>query len=144
MKLEDLKKEIPFKWRVQSSNQYGASCVAYIDARQVQDLLDEVCGAYGWQCEYYEHKGNLFCRIGISCELANTMEWVWKSDCGTYPGSCRSHWLFPVRRKCTDPLGNDHDHLCIDSFCGNWHHLGPHLFDYDPRRLSWSGPSSCV
>lgn len=83
MNLEGLKKEIDFKWRVQSANIYGASCVAYIDARQVQDLLDEVCGAYGWQCEYYEHKGNLFCRIGIACELANTMEWVWKSDCGT-------------------------------------------------------------
>ena len=83
MNLEGLKKKIDFKWRVQSANIYGASCVAYIDARQVQDLLDEVCGAYGWQCEYYEHKGNLFCRIGIACELANTMEWVWKSDCGT-------------------------------------------------------------
>ena len=50
MKLEDLKKEIPFKWRVQTANQYGANCVAYIDARDVQDLLDEVCGADKWQC----------------------------------------------------------------------------------------------
>ena len=33
MKIEDLKKELPFKWRVQSL-QYGkANCVAYIDAR---------------------------------------------------------------------------------------------------------------
>lgn len=91
MNLEELKKEIPFKWRVQSSNQYGASCVAYIDARQVQDLLDEVCGQDGWQCKYEEHKGNLFCSIGIR-EYFNSRdfqdktcldEWVWKSDCGT-------------------------------------------------------------
>ena len=61
MKLEDLKKEIPFKWRVQSSNAYGAFCVAYIDARQVQDLLDEVVGAENWQCKYEEHKNNMFC-----------------------------------------------------------------------------------
>ena len=79
MKLKDLKKEIPFKWRVQSSNQWGATCVAYIDARQVQDLLDEVCGAENWQCKYSEHKGNLFCTIGIRPNNS----WIWKSDCGT-------------------------------------------------------------
>lgn len=76
-----LKEEIPFKWRVQSANQYGASCVAYIDARDVQDLLDNVIGASCWQCKYEEHKGNLFCSIGI---FDPTLEqWVWKSDCGT-------------------------------------------------------------
>src|SRR6056300_895080 len=79
MNLENLKNEIAFKWRVQSANQWGASCVAYIDARQVQDLLDEVCGAENWQCKYSEHKGNLFCSIGI----LTSYEWVWKSDCGT-------------------------------------------------------------
>lgn len=82
MNLEDLKKEIPFKWRVQSSNQYGASCVAYIDARDVQDLLDEVCGAAFWQCKYSEHKGNLFCSIGIDVDKDGTC-WTWKEDCGT-------------------------------------------------------------
>lgn len=79
MNLEDLKKEIPYKWRVQSSNQYGASCVAYIDARDVQDLLDNVVGAHNWQCRFSEHKGNLFCEIGVNTELS---DWVWKSDCG--------------------------------------------------------------
>lgn len=77
MKLEDLKKEIPFKWRVQSSNQYGAKCVAYIDARDVQDLFDEVVGPANWQCKFTEQKGNLYCEIGI-----RVSDWVWKSDCG--------------------------------------------------------------
>jgi len=81
MKLQDLKKEIPFKWRVQSANQYGATCVAYIDARDVQDLLDEVCGQQNWQCRYSEHKGNLFCEIGIRFKESEEC-WVWKSDCG--------------------------------------------------------------
>ena len=87
MDLEQLKKEIPFKWRVQSANQWGASCVAYIDARDVQDLLDEVCGPQNWQCKYSEHKGNLFCEIGIrqffDDEPILEDIWVWKSDCGT-------------------------------------------------------------
>jgi len=87
MNLEDLKKEMPFKWRVQSANQYGANCVAYIDARQVQDTLDEVVSPECWQVKYYEHKGNLFCSIGIFMDILNTDEilckWVWKEDCGT-------------------------------------------------------------
>jgi len=79
MELQNLKKELPYKWRVQSANQYGATCVAYIDARFVQDLLDEVCGQENWQVKYEEHKGNLFAHIGI---FINS-QWVWKSDCGT-------------------------------------------------------------
>ena len=87
MNLKDLKKEIPFKWRVQSANKWGASCVAYIDARQVQDLLDEVCEPQNWQCKYEEHKNNMFCSIGIrqlfDGEAILDDAWVWKSDCGT-------------------------------------------------------------
>jgi len=84
MELKDLKKVLPYKWRVQSANQYGATCVAYIDARDVQDLLDEVVGAENWQCRYSEHKGNLFCEIGIDISKDGiNQKWVWKSDCGT-------------------------------------------------------------
>lgn len=79
MDLNKLKQELPFKWRVQSTNQHGSNCVAYIDARDVQDLLDDVVGAENWQVKYEEHKGNLFASIGIMVEE----NWVWKSDCGT-------------------------------------------------------------
>ena len=79
MDLEQLKRDIPYKWRVQTANKWGAKCVAYIDARDVQDLLDEVCGAPNWQVEYEEHKGNLFAKIGICIGGV----WVWKSDCGS-------------------------------------------------------------
>jgi len=42
--LKDLQKKLPYKWRVQSfsKNKASAACVAYIDSRDVQDLLDEV------------------------------------------------------------------------------------------------------
>ncbi len=79
MILNNLKKEIPYKWRVQSVNQWGANCIAYIDARDVQDLFDDVCGQENWQVKYKECKGNLFAYIGI---LINNI-FVWKSDCGT-------------------------------------------------------------
>jgi hypothetical protein len=77
--MNELKKQLPYKWRVQSANQYGAQCVAYIDSRDVQNLLDEVLGPESWQVKFEEHKGNLFASIGIY--IAG--QWVWKSDCGT-------------------------------------------------------------
>lgn len=71
------------RWRVQSfkdtTKGLKAICVAYVDARDVQERLDEVCGVANWQDRYKEVKGNLFCEIGI---LING-EWVWKSDVGT-------------------------------------------------------------
>lgn len=85
MNLQDLKKVIPHKWRVQSTNEYGSQCVAYVDARDVQDLLDDVCSPENWQVVYEEHKGNLFAKIGIKCQYNDEANdgWVWKSDCGT-------------------------------------------------------------
>ena len=81
MNLEDLKEEMPFKWRVQTANAYGANCVAFIDARDVQNQLDKVCSPEHWQVKYGVVNGNLFASIGVYSEALE--EWVWKSDCGT-------------------------------------------------------------
>lgn len=51
----------------------------YKDARVDMNILDETVGAEGWQCEYSEHKGILFCRIGILTENG----WIWKEDAGS-------------------------------------------------------------
>lgn len=71
------------RWRVQQfkDTQKGlmAICVPYVDSRDVQQRLDEVCGVANWQDRYKEVKGNLFCEIGILIET----EWRWKSDVGT-------------------------------------------------------------
>ena len=77
--LDELKKEIPYKWRVQSAKYGKATCVAYIDARDVMDLLDQVVGADNWQDDYKEIKGNVYWGIGINVEGTT----VWKWDCGT-------------------------------------------------------------
>ena len=77
----ELEKEMPYKWRVQSfnKNKPSATCVAYIDSRDVQTRLDDVFGIGGWQSDYKEIKGNLFAGIGV---FINDI-WVWKWDCGT-------------------------------------------------------------
>ena len=81
MKLEDLKKEMPYQWRVQSfsKNKPACSCVAYIDARDVMDRLDLVCGQGNWTDDYRVINGQLFAGIGIFIEN----QWVWKWDTGT-------------------------------------------------------------
>ncbi|WGQ15616.1 Rad52/Rad22 family DNA repair protein [Sphingobacterium faecium] len=70
---------IYYKFRVQSCKFGKATIISYIDARQLQDRLDEVVGFQNWQVDYREIKGNLFAGIGL--KLDN--EWVWKYDCGT-------------------------------------------------------------
>lgn len=42
--LKDLQKKLSYKWRVQSfsKNKPLAQCVAYVDSRDVQTLLDDV------------------------------------------------------------------------------------------------------
>ena len=81
MNLQDLKKEIPFRWRVQqfSKHKPSASCVAYIDARDAMNLLDDVCGAENWASDYREVAGRLFAGVGINVDGKS---WVWKWDTG--------------------------------------------------------------
>jgi hypothetical protein len=80
--LEKLKVPMPYKWRVQSFSKSGnpqATCVAYIDSRDVMDRLDEVC-VFGWQRSHTEIKGNIYCSIGVNMPDGTQL---WRQDCGT-------------------------------------------------------------
>ncbi len=79
--LVGLTKEIPYKWRVQSfsKNVPKAQCVAFIDARDVMELLDGVVGSGNWQSDYKDIGGQMFAGIGIRVNG----EWVWKWDTGS-------------------------------------------------------------
>ncbi len=81
MNLKELQKKLDYKWRVQSfsKNKPMAQCVAYVDSRDVQNLLDEVCWPENWQDKYYQVKDTMLCSIGIKIGE----EWVWKTDGGT-------------------------------------------------------------
>lgn len=65
-------------WRVGSTtkDKSRGMALAYIDARDVMERLDEVCGPEGWQCRYSHATGTTVCEIGILC--GDT--WVWKAD----------------------------------------------------------------
>ena len=76
------------KYRVGNTFDYQgkkfANMLCYVDARYVQDKLDEVIGTGHWSSDFMEIKGSLFCRITISF-LRNDGEIgiVSKMDCGT-------------------------------------------------------------
>jgi hypothetical protein len=54
-------------WRVGSTtgDKSKGMALAYLDARDVMDRLDRVCGPAGWQCDYPHANGKTVCRIGI-------------------------------------------------------------------------------
>ena len=65
-------------WRIGSTNadKTQGMALAYLDARDVMDRLDLVCGPAGWQCRYSHVGGITVCEIGLKVDG----EWVWKSD----------------------------------------------------------------
>lgn len=69
-------------WRAQNFTEDGkkAMALAYIDARDVMNRLDEVCGIDGWQCKYSHANGKTICDIGIKCNNTPLESWVWKAD----------------------------------------------------------------
>lgn len=74
-------------WRVGSTNinkqtneppqgqEARGMALAYLDARDVMDRLDQVCGPDFWQCRYSHVGATTVCEIGIHCA-----DWIWKSD----------------------------------------------------------------
>lgn len=65
-------------WRVGPTNKDKTKgmALAYIDARDVMQRLDEACGPGGWQNDYPHANGKTVCRIGI--KIGD--EWIWKAD----------------------------------------------------------------
>lgn len=81
MDLSKLKEPFPpdkISWRVGSTNgdKTKGMALAYIDARDVQDRLDQICGPENWQCRYPHANGKTVCEIGI--RIGD--EWIWKAD----------------------------------------------------------------
>lgn len=81
MKLKELKEEFPreaISWRAQTLTKSGdkALALAYIDARDVMDRLDEVCGAENWQDRYEVHGPKTICYISVKIGDG----WVTKAD----------------------------------------------------------------
>lgn len=68
--------ELQVKWRVQSTNDKGQKpyciMIAYVDARDVAQRLDDVFGFQNWSDEYKMVRDELFCRITVNYEGVQT------------------------------------------------------------------------
>jgi hypothetical protein len=68
------------KWKAQVVRGNRALCVAYVDARVVEDRLDAVFGVDGWQDAYHLlPNGNVVCKLRVKFGT----EWIEKSDVGS-------------------------------------------------------------
>ena len=79
MKEIDLKKlsePMEYKTRVWP----GGTELAYIDARQAQDRLDEVCWIENWKVEYAEFRWELFAWVSIRINWEWVTKWDWWSE----------------------------------------------------------------
>jgi len=83
--LINLRQEIPYQWRIQSKtkDKSKAICSAYIDARDVMNVLDKYC-TYGWQTDVRELAGFIFYGIGIQIPRTETepASTLWRWDTG--------------------------------------------------------------
>src|SRR4051794_22299442 len=68
------------KWKPQVMRGNRALAIAYIDARAVEDRLDQVFGVDGWQDSYHMlPNGNVVCKLRVKIGT----EWIEKSDVGS-------------------------------------------------------------
>lgn len=67
--------------QVRPANREKTKYLLYQDARCATNILDETLTPFNWQVKYEEHKGNLFCYIGV--KNTETNEWIWKGDAGS-------------------------------------------------------------
>jgi hypothetical protein len=65
-------------WRVGSVSGERGMALAYLDARDVADRLDNVCNPMRWQCRYNHAAQKTVCEIGIFCGI--DLGWVYKAD----------------------------------------------------------------
>lgn len=69
-------------WRVGSTNRDKTKgmALAYIDARDVMERLDAVCGPENWECHYPHAGQKTVCEIRIRVQRGND-DWEWISKC---------------------------------------------------------------
>lgn len=86
--------------RITTGNEQGVVLHLYKDARCDMKILDEA--GVKWQRRHEEHKGVIYCRVGIYDEDIN--EWVWREDAGaeSYTEKEKGEASDSFKRACTN------------------------------------------
>lgn len=67
--------------RIASCKDGKTTLLLYQNSRTAMNAFDCMFGEFGWQCEYYDAGGQMYCRIGVWDEEKS--QWIWKSDTGS-------------------------------------------------------------
>lgn len=67
--------------RIATCKEGKTTLLLYQNSRTAMNAFDAMFGELGWQCEYYNAGGQIYCRIGVYDEEKS--EWIWKSDTGS-------------------------------------------------------------
>ena len=81
--MKKLKEPFPpneIEWRIQSQgmkdNKPWVMVLAYVQARAIQERLDEIFGFDGWQDEYRSESNNIICRLSVKAHDS----WIYKEN----------------------------------------------------------------
>jgi hypothetical protein len=121
--------EIQFKPKKVSGNR--ALAIAFVDARAIQDRLDEVLGVAGWE-DYYDclPDGSVVCRL----RLRIGDEWITKVDVGS--PSEQSEGGDRLKAAFSDALKR----VAVKFGIGRYlYRLSGQWVDYDPKRKQLAG-----
>ena len=80
----------------------GVQVLLYKDARCDMNILDETVGAFGWQRDHKELKGNIYCGVGIWDERYNTHVWKWDAGAESYTEKEKGEASDSFKRACVN------------------------------------------
>lgn len=120
------------KWKPQAVKNGRALAVAYLDARAIQDRLDEVFGVGGWQDEYQlVADGSVVCKLSV--RIGD--DWVSKMDVGS--PSEQPDGGDRLKAAFSDALKRAAVKLGVGRYL---YRLGGVWADYDPVRKQFTNP----
>lgn len=67
--------------RIATCKEGKTALLLFQNSRTAMNAFDSMFGEFGWQCQYYDAGGQIYCRIGVYDEERG--EWCWKSDTGS-------------------------------------------------------------
>jgi len=67
--------------RIATCKEGKTTLLLFQNSRTAMNAFDSMFGEFGWQCEYYDAGGQMYCRIGVYDDERG--EWIWKSDTGS-------------------------------------------------------------
>lgn len=67
--------------RIATCKEGKTTLLLFQNSRTAMNAFDSMFGEFGWQCEYYDAGGQIYCKIGVYDE--DRGEWIWKSDTGS-------------------------------------------------------------